>query len=109
MLDLSSDVVSYAAITLVVGLLVARVLRKHAGTSLQSLLPEALTQTFARKSELAVLAFKKCPKCADQLPVSALVCDACDYNFLAGSILRHKLLPAPEDSMRKAATQRSLA
>jgi predicted amidophosphoribosyltransferase len=41
--------------------------------------------------------FKKCPNCNDQLPLSTLVCDACEYNFLSGSNgPRHKLLPAPD-------------
>lgn len=43
------------------------------------------------------LNFKNCPKCAEQLPLSTLVCDACDYNFLSGSSQsRYRLLPAPD-------------
>jgi hypothetical protein len=43
-----------------------------------------------------ILPLKKCPNCAEQLPLSALVCDECDYNFLSGTVgYRHKLLPAP--------------
>ena len=50
-----------------------------------------------QKNHLDRRAFKKCPKCADQLPLSALVCDACEYNFLSGFVgHRHKLLPAPD-------------
>ena len=42
-------------------------------------------------------AFKNCPNCADPLPLSTLVCDVCEYNFLSASIgPRHKLLPAPD-------------
>ena len=26
---------------------------------------------------------KQCPKCAGQLPMQAVVCDGCDYNFLS--------------------------
>ena len=41
--------------------------------------------------------FKKCPNCNDHLPLSTLVCDACEYNFLSGSNgPKHKLLPAPD-------------
>jgi ribosomal protein L40E len=44
-----------------------------------------------------VLTEKTCPKCAEQLPISALLCEACDYNFLSMSVVhRHKLLPAPQ-------------
>jgi hypothetical protein len=43
---------------------------------------------------------KKCPKCAEQLPISALLCDACDYNFLSRTVgHRHKLLPSPSDAL----------
>ena len=41
-------------------------------------------------------ALKTCPKCAGQLPLSTLVCDGCEYNFLSGGVgSRHKMLPAP--------------
>jgi hypothetical protein len=44
-----------------------------------------------------IRAFKKCPGCAEELPLSTLVCDACEYNFLSGSIgSKYKLLPAPD-------------
>jgi len=42
-----------------------------------------------------VPALKKCPKCAEQLPPSALICEACDYNFLSRTVGRHKLLLSP--------------
>lgn len=46
---------------------------------------------------LAHSALKTCPKCALQLPLSTLVCDTCDFNFLSGCVgTRHKLLPAPD-------------
>jgi hypothetical protein len=40
---------------------------------------------------------KKCPNCAEQLPLLAIICEVCDYNFLAERPGRgQKLLPAPE-------------
>jgi len=43
------------------------------------------------------LAVKKCPNCAEQLAISALMCDECNYNFLSQSMgSRSKLLPPPE-------------
>ena len=42
-------------------------------------------------------ATKQCPNCTEQLPLSALMCETCDYNFLSGMIGHgHRLLPAPE-------------
>ena len=39
---------------------------------------------------------KNCPNCAEPLPLSALICEGCDYNFLSRSVGgKHKLLAAP--------------
>lgn len=102
MLDLSSDIACYALIAAILGLLVARTRRGRELTNLGNHLPEIFKKPLGRQKDLAVLAFKKCPQCAEQLPLSALVCDACGHNFLASSILRHKLLPAPQESLRAA-------
>ncbi len=46
---------------------------------------------------LQVQALKQCPNCTEQLPLSALLCEVCDYNFLSGMVGHgHRLLPAPE-------------
>jgi hypothetical protein len=51
----------------------------------------------SKECRIDPLNFKNCPKCAEQLPLSTLVCDACDYNFLSGSSQsRYRLLPAPD-------------
>lgn len=48
-------------------------------------------------NQLDLRAFQKCSKCADQLPLSAIVRDGCEYNFLSGSVgSRYKLLAAPD-------------
>jgi len=40
---------------------------------------------------------KPCPNCAERLPLSAIICDKCDYNFLAARPGRgQNLLPSPE-------------
>lgn len=50
-----------------------------------------------------LLLSKKCPNCAAQLPLPALFCEACEYNFLSGAVgLRNKALPAPEAPPEKA-------
>lgn len=39
---------------------------------------------------------KNCPNCAEPTPISALFCDACEYNFLSEMVgTRQKSLPAP--------------
>jgi Uncharacterised protein family UPF0547 len=87
------DLLHYILIMLIFALIVMRTTRKE-GT---------------KKSDLAALTFKKCPGCSAQLPLSTLVCDACDYNFLSSSILRHKLLPASAESLASVAPQQSFA
>jgi hypothetical protein len=44
---------------------------------------------------------KKCPNCAEQLPLLAIICEVCDYNFLAERPGRgQKLLPAPDETSK---------
>ena len=44
-----------------------------------------------------VQGLKICPNCTEQLPLSALICEACDFNFLSGMVGHgHRLLAAPE-------------
>jgi hypothetical protein len=79
------NIIHFFAIALIVAFLTARIAsKKDRGT-------------FERQH---VLTLKKCPKCAEQLPLSALVCDACDYNFLSGMVgYGHKLLPSPSEPL----------
>jgi hypothetical protein len=48
-----------------------------------------------------ISARKCCPSCSEQVPLSTLICDACDYNFLSGH--GHKLLPAPQAVINETA------
>ncbi|MSP39471.1 MAG: hypothetical protein EXR70_13370 [Deltaproteobacteria bacterium] len=41
---------------------------------------------------------KKCPNCAEQLPLSGVICEACDYNFLSGMVGNAKRLLAPSQT-----------
>ena len=54
----------------------------------------ALPITIFKRKETALRAQKHCPKCAKQLPIQALVCDACDYNFLS-MMVGCQVKPAP--------------
>ena len=77
------NIFHFSAIALIVAFLTARIASKKDRA------------TFERQH---VLTLKKCPKCAEQLPLSALICDACDYNFLSGMVGHgHKLLPSPSE------------
>jgi hypothetical protein len=53
-----------------------------------------------------IQALKKCPNCSEQSPLSALICEPCDYNFLSGMVGHgHKLLPSPEPRVHEMPTQ----
>ena len=56
----------------------------------------ALPVAVFKKKQLAPPALKQCPKCAEQLPIQALVCDWCDYNFVSMMVgCQHKPVPPP--------------
>lgn len=95
------DILDFSAIALMLGFLTARIVKRKHGRSFEPFQAQ-LTSTnncasdrfFARKRTPAL---KPCPNCDEQLPLSALVCDTCDYNFLAARPGRgQKLLPPPE-------------
>jgi len=58
---------------------------------------DAADQMFERRN---ISARKCCPGCTEELPLSTLICGACDYNFLSGSTSHgRKLLPAPPSAV----------
>src|SRR5262249_13930864 len=59
----------------------------------------------SKRQRRAVL--KPCPSCAEKLPVSAIICDACGYNFLAERPGRGQaLLPSPHSMNHEAPEQK---
>ena len=64
---------------------------------------QAADRMFERQN---ISALKSCPSCTKQLPLSTLICEACDYNFLSGMVGHgHKLLPSPEPRVHEMPTQ----
>lgn len=95
------DVFYFSAIALIVVLVTARIVMRKYGSFFKShpavssfKSSSAADRMFAKRR---IPTIKNCPNCAAQLPLSGLICDSCDYNFLAGSVCRgNKMLPAPE-------------
>jgi len=59
----------------------------------------------SKRQRRAVL--KPCPSCAEKLPVSTIICDACAYNFLAERPGRGQaLLPSPQPMNHEAPEQK---
>jgi hypothetical protein len=59
------NIIHFFALALIVAFLTARIASKK-------------DRAFFKRQHFPTL--KSCPKCAEQLPLPALVCDACDYN-----------------------------
>jgi Uncharacterised protein family UPF0547 len=102
--DGDADILHFFAIALLVAFLTARIASKKDGSFFKWFVAGAFlgiialpVAIFKRQHVLSPL--KKCPKCAEQLPVSALVCDACEYNFISRIVGHgHKLLASPKTS-----------
>jgi len=78
-------------------LIATRIPGKKAGfsKSFREAVPSRIRAKHFDKQPLSTT-YKKCPDCAAQVPVSALLCDACEYNFIASMAThRHKLLNPP--------------
>jgi hypothetical protein len=86
----------YYGVGLTIVILASWMATKKDDRALQKLYSRAFKNA-ARSEHLSHSALKTCPKCSVQVPLTTLVCDACDFNFLSGCVgTRHKLLPAPE-------------
>ncbi len=98
----SLDVLSISAVALTLAIFAANTMRRkrsvpksfHAHESFPA---KRVKGRLVKSQHSPVL--KQCPSCAQQLPLSALMCDTCDYNFLAERPGRRQvLLPPPNHS-----------
>jgi len=95
------NILHFAAIALILVFLTATRAKRKDGGFFKSLLAGRILRNnrtadgmFERQH---IQALKKCPNCTEQLPLSTLICEACDYNFLTGMVGHgRKLLPSPE-------------
>jgi hypothetical protein len=101
--DLNLDILHFSAIVLTLALLTARIASKKDGSFLKWFVAGAflgiiaLPLAIVKRQHVALTALKKCPKCDEQLPLSALVCDVCDYNFISRMVGHPHKLPPPSD------------
>jgi hypothetical protein len=111
MLTEGLDTIESSAIALILVLLTARIMkRKHGGFFKSSRGRNTPTNDCAADrlfESKRIPALKPCPTCAEQLPLSALLCPRCDYNFLAERPGRgQKLLPPPQPMTHEVSEQR---
>ena len=100
MITADLNILQFSAIALILVFLMARIAKKKYGSFFRSSRAESVftnscvTNRFFASQRIA--AQKNCPNCAEQLPLSALICEGCDYNFLSRMVgSRHKTLPLP--------------
>jgi hypothetical protein len=87
----------YSETRLLMKHLTTRIAGKKAGSfkPFREAVPSRIWFNFFEKQPLS-RTHKNCPNCAAQVPLSALLCDACDFNFIASiASHRHKLLNPP--------------
>jgi hypothetical protein len=103
-IDGDADILHFLAIALLLAFLTARIASRKDGSFFKWFVAGAFLGIIALpvailKRQHVLSALKKCPKCAEQLPISALVCDACEYNFISRIVGHgHKLLASPKTS-----------
>jgi hypothetical protein len=105
-----SNILYFTAIGLIFVAFTARIVRGRYGSFFTSLAvgrrftnDRAYDRMFERRQ---IVAIKKCPNCTEQLPLSAVLCDGCDYNFLSEMVGHgQKLLPSPESPARETIEQ----
>jgi hypothetical protein len=107
------DILHFCAIALILVFLTARIAKRKYGSFFKSFVAGstlanscASGQFFERRH---ILALKKCPNCAEQLALSVIICDACDYNFLAERPGRGQNLLPPPESMTHDVSKQSFA
>jgi len=97
MLNGSVDIFSLSAIAVIVVLVALRFVKRKSRDSFESFQAGSGSPDRGIFERQRVRATKKCPGCEMQLPLSAIICDGCNYNFLAARPDRsHRMLPAPE-------------
>jgi hypothetical protein len=100
------DVLSLTAVLTLV-LLAAKIFRKRRSVSKSFRAHDKFTRKRVGrlfKSQCTPV-LKSCPSCAQQLPLSALICDNCDYNFLAERPGRRQALLQPPNPLTHEAPQ----
>jgi hypothetical protein len=98
------NILHFSAIALILVFLAVRIAKRKSFTARSDPMDNSTATRFFKRHPLSAL--KKCPNCAEQLPLSALICDACDYNFLSGMVGHgQKLLPSPERMIHERSDQ----
>lgn len=93
--------IPFAAFALFLVILTAKSAKGSAGGFFKALMAgdwfnddSAVDRMFERRN---ISATKTCPGCKEQLSLSVVICEACDHNFLTGTVGGgQRMLPSPE-------------
>ncbi len=104
------NILHFSAIALILVFLAAMIAKKKYARSFKTFVAESKLANNSVSDRLfdrpRIPALKKCPNCTEQLPLSALICDACEYNFLSTMVGRgQRFLPSPEPMTHEASNQ----
>jgi hypothetical protein len=104
------DIPFITAVALIFVLLAARVVKRKRGVLKFIRARGAVTNKRASRRLFESRrgpVLKPCPNCSEQLPLSAIICNICDYNFLAERPGRgQNLLSSPQPMTREVPQQR---
>ena len=106
------DVLPISGVVLIFALLAARIVKRKRGVLKFFQAQESFTQKrvagrLFKSQRNPVL--KPCPSCAEQLPLSAIICGTCDYNFLAERPGRRQALLQPPQPMTHEMPEQKIA
>ena len=99
------EILPITAVALILLLLVTRIVKRKTFRARGTVTHKRASGRLFEKQRSPEL--KPCPNCTEQLPLSAIICHTCDYNFLAARPGRgQRLLPPPQPMTRKVSEQR---
>jgi len=100
------EILPITAVALILLLLVTRVVKRKTFRARGTVTHKRASGRLFEKQRSPEL--KPCPNCTEQLPLSAIICNTCDYNFLAARPGRgQNLLPSPLTDHSRSAGARN--
>jgi len=98
------EILPFTAVALILVLLVAKLVKRKTFRTRRTGTHKRASGRLSKKQHSPEL--KPCPNCPEQLPLSAIMCGSCDYNFLAARPGRgQKMLPSPQPIIQEVPDQ----
>lgn len=91
------NILSLSAIAVMLVLVALRFIKRKPRDRFESFQAASSSRNAGIFERQRVPATKKCPACEAELPLATIICEGCDYNFLAARPVRsQRMLPSPE-------------